>query len=73
MATETETYHVTRTQRSVNGFDVFGHLDTTCNALGCAGDEFYLGSYDPSEVEHDGESFWTETDSGLTVNLGIDR
>ena len=69
-STTSETYHVTRTHRDdVLGRTAYGHSETACDASGCAGSEQYLGSYDPSEVEHDGEHFWTVTDSGLTVHL----
>lgn len=65
-----QTYHVTRTASGAEGLrDAYGHVDTTCDASGCAGTEQYLGSYDPAEVEHDGETYWTVTSSGLTVTL----
>lgn len=55
-----ETYHVTRVSRPLpdGRREAHGHSTMYCNELGCTGLEVGLGSYDPAEVDHDGEHFF---------------
>jgi hypothetical protein len=63
-------HHVTRTVKTRDGLrDAYGHETCHCNEAGCSGAEQYLGSYDPTEVEHDGEDFTATTDKGFAIIL----